>query len=265
MVRRPTSRSRTGASPIEAWGSAVAPSPVDDPDHPGSLGVAISDAVRDASTEPTPHYSLGSVLNHVLLHQTVIGLEAKEQLRWPASRRPDVVIAPLRWWVQPRRDLVPVRAGRRLCASWPSSRSSGPTLTRGTFDYDFGDVAGLTPLIQMFTLGHDFVPPAIHAGGLRYHGDSPLISKLVPRRPNGSRGLPTGQGLRRRDPVRAHRGQDPGTRGGARDPGRDRRGPGGQGDRRGEGHPVQLHAATATSTSPAYDDYLNGRLPDEQG
>jgi tryptophan synthase beta chain len=163
---------------METWGGSVVPSPVDEPDHPGSLGSAISDAVRDAVGRDDSHYSLGSVLNHVLLHQTVIGLEAREQLELAGERLPDVVIAPcgggsnLGGLAFP---FVP-EPGVRLLAVEPMSC---PTLTQGRFDYDFGDTAGFTPLLPMYTLGHDFVPPSIHAGGLRYHGDSPLISALV--------------------------------------------------------------------------------------
>jgi tryptophan synthase beta chain len=163
---------------METWGGSVVPSPVDDPDHPGSLGTAISDAVRDAAGRPDTHYSLGSVLNHVLLHQTVIGLEAKEQLALAGEARPDIVIGccgggsnfgglSLPFVPDDNVELVAVEP------------SSCPTLTAGRYDYDFGDTAGMTPLLEMFTLGHEFVPPSIHAGGLRYHGDSPIISNLV--------------------------------------------------------------------------------------
>ena len=163
---------------METWGADVVPSPVDDPDHPGSLGLAISDAVRDAASRDDTHYSLGSVLNHVLLHQTIIGLEAKEQLALAGEAQPDVVVgccgggSNLAGLALP---FVP-NDGVRLVAAEPSSC---PTLTEGRFDYDFGDTAGLTPLLAMYTLGHDFVPPPIHAGGLRYHGDAPIISSLV--------------------------------------------------------------------------------------
>ncbi len=163
---------------METWGGNVVPSPVDDPDHPGSLGSAISDAVRDVVAREDSHYSLGSVLNHVLLHQTVIGLEAKEQLALAGEERPDIVIGScgggsnLGGITGP---FVP-DADVELVAVEPSSC---PTLTAGRFEYDFGDTAGLTPLLQMYTLGHDFVPSSIHAGGLRYHGDSPIISNLV--------------------------------------------------------------------------------------
>jgi tryptophan synthase beta chain len=163
---------------METWGGSVLPSPVDQPDHPGSLGTAISDAVREALGRGDTHYSLGSVLNHVLLHQTVIGLEVREQLVLAGERLPDVVIAPCGGGSNLGGIAFPFvpETGVRLLAVEPLSC---PTLTQGRFDYDFGDSAGFTPLLPMYTLGHDFVPPSIHAGGLRYHGDSPLISALV--------------------------------------------------------------------------------------
>jgi tryptophan synthase beta chain len=163
---------------METWGGEVVPSPVDDPESPGSLGLAISDAVRDAASRDDTHYSLGSVLNHVLLHQTVIGLEAKEQLAAAGESRPDVVIGCCGGGSNLGGIALPfvTEADVRLVAVEPSSC---PTLTEGTFDYDFGDTAGLTPKLAMYTLGHDFVPAAIHAGGLRYHGDAPIISALV--------------------------------------------------------------------------------------
>jgi tryptophan synthase beta chain len=163
---------------METWGSEVVPSPVDDPDHPGTLGMAISDAVRDAIGREDTHYALGSVLNHVLLHQTIIGLEAKEQLALAGERAPDVVIGACGGGSNLGGIALPFLedAAVRLVAVEPASC---PTLTEGTFEYDFGDTAGMTPLMPMYTLGHDFVPPSIHAGGLRYHGDSPIISALV--------------------------------------------------------------------------------------
>jgi tryptophan synthase beta chain len=163
---------------MEAWGSEVVPSPVDQPDHPGSLGLAISDAVRDAAGRDDTHYSLGSVLNHVLLHQTIIGLEAKEQLALAGDPRPDVVVGCCGGGSNLSGIALPFVAddGVRLVAAEPSSC---PTLTEGAFDYDFGDTAGMTPLLAMYTLGHEFVPPPIHAGGLRYHGDAPIVSSLV--------------------------------------------------------------------------------------
>ena len=163
---------------METWGGEVVPSPVDQPDHPGSLGLAISDAVRDAAGRDDSHYSLGSVLNHVLLHQTVIGLEAKEQLALAGDARPDVVIGCCGGGSNLSGIALPFVPDDdvRLVAAEPSSC---PTLTEGAFDYDFGDTAGMTPLLAMYTLGHEFVPPPIHAGGLRYHGDAPVVSSLV--------------------------------------------------------------------------------------
>ncbi len=178
---------------METWGASVVPSPsndtefgrgllAQDADHPGSLGIAISEAIEDAIQREDTHYSLGSVLNHVLLHQTVIGLEAKEQLRLAGEDRPDVVLSSCGGgsnlagislpFAKDKIDGAPIR----LVAVEPTSC---PTLTKGTYEYDFGDTAGMTPRLQMYTLGHDFVPPAIHAGGLRYHGDAPIISALV--------------------------------------------------------------------------------------
>jgi len=163
---------------METWGAECVPSPVDDPSSPGSLGLAISDAVRDAASRDDTHYSLGSVLNHVLLHQTVIGIEAKEQLGLAGERLPDVVIAPCGGGSNLGGIALPFidDSDVRLVAAEPSSC---PTLTEGRFEYDFGDTVGLTPLLPMYTLGHDFMPPPIHAGGLRYHGDAPIISQLV--------------------------------------------------------------------------------------
>jgi tryptophan synthase beta chain len=163
---------------MEVWGADVVPSPVDDPEHPGSLGSAISDAVRDAAGRDDSHYSLGSVLNHVLLHQTVIGLEAKEQLALAGEERPDIIIGSCGGGSNLGGISLPFvpDAGVEMLAVEPSSC---PTLTEGRFEYDFGDTAGMTPLLAMYTLGHDFVPPSIHAGGLRYHGDAPIICNLV--------------------------------------------------------------------------------------
>jgi tryptophan synthase beta chain len=163
---------------METWGAECVPSPVDDPSSPGSLGMAISDAVRDAASRDDSHYALGSVLNHVLLHQTIIGLEAREQLAMAGETRPDVVIAPCGGGSNLGGLSLPFMEDTevRLVAVEPSSC---PTLTEGRFDYDFGDTVGMTPLLPMYTLGHDFMPPSIHAGGLRYHGDAPIISLLV--------------------------------------------------------------------------------------
>src|SRR5699024_10402542 len=158
---------------MDTWGAECVPSPVDDPDSPGSLGMAISDAVADAAGREDTHYSLGSVLNHVMLHQTVIGLEAKEQLVSAGEDRPDVVLSSHGGGSNLAGIAFPFMedADVRLLAVEPESC---PTLTKGTFGYDFGDSAGLTPLLPMYSLGGDFMPPSIHAGGLRYHGASPI-------------------------------------------------------------------------------------------
>jgi len=152
-----------------------------DPDSNGSLGIAISEAVEDAASRRDTNYSLGSVLNHVCLHQTVIGQEAKLQME-KAGEYPDVVFASCGGGSNFAGLAFPflmdkLQNGRniRLVAVEPSAC---PTLTRGTFAYDYGDVAKMTPLLMMYTLGHSFMPPGIHAGGLRYHGDSPLVSQL---------------------------------------------------------------------------------------
>ena len=151
------------------------------PDTPGSLGIAISEAVEAAVTDPTgeTRYALGSVLNHVLLHQTIIGLEAKKQLAIAGIKKPDVVIgcagggsnfAGLAFPF-----LADKIAGEKI-EVYPCEPAACPTLTKGPFMYDHGDIAGLTPLLAMHSLGHTFIPSAIHAGGLRYHGMAPLVS-----------------------------------------------------------------------------------------
>jgi len=163
---------------METWGGEVEPSPIDQPDHPGSLGTAISDAIRDAAPREDSHYSLGSVLNHVLLHQTIIGLEAKEQLAMAGEDLPDVVIGCCGGGSNLCGIALPFikDEGVRMMAVEPTSC---PSLTAGEFTYDFGDTVGLTPLLLMYTLGHEFVPPSIHAGGLRYHGVAPIVANLV--------------------------------------------------------------------------------------
>jgi tryptophan synthase beta chain len=179
---------------MEAWGSTVYPSPSDrtnsgrsildrDPDSPGSLGIAISEAVEDAATSDDSKYSLGSVVNHVLLHQTVIGLEAKRQMEL-AGEYPDVVVGCVGGGSNYAGLAYPFMADR-LSGDRPATRfiaaepAACPTLTRGTYAYDFGDTAGIGPVVMMHTLGHDFVPDPIHAGGLRYHGDAPSLCLLV--------------------------------------------------------------------------------------
>ena len=178
-------------SMMTTWGAEVFASPsretqagrtaLDaDPDSQGSLGLAISEAVEEAASRPDTNYALGSVLNHVLLHQTVIGLEAKKQFE-KVGDYPDMIFAPCGGGSNFGGVAFPFFADKaagkqvRLVAVEPTSC---PTLTRGHYAYDFGDTAKLTPLMKMYTLGHDFMPPGIHAGGLRYHGDSTLVSQL---------------------------------------------------------------------------------------
>lgn len=152
-----------------------------DPNTPGSLGIAISEALEDAATTEGTKYSLGSVLNHVIHHQTIIGLEAKKQMEI-AGDYPDVVIGCCGGGSNFAGLAVPFVADHlegkniRFVGVEPASC---PTLTKGALAYDFGDAGQTTPLLNMYTLGHDFIPPGIHAGGLRYHGMSPIVSALV--------------------------------------------------------------------------------------
>jgi len=177
---------------METWGGKVIPSPSpytktgkkileEDPDNPGSLGIAISEAIEKALEDSDTNYSLGSVLNHVLLHQTVIGLEAKKQLA-KVNHYPDIVIASAgggsNFAGLAFPFLIETFAGDKCTKFIAVEPSSCPSLTQGEYKYDFGDTAGLTPLMKMYTLGHDFIPPSIHAGGLRYHGMSPIVSGL---------------------------------------------------------------------------------------
>ena len=178
---------------METYGATVHASPTDltqagrnileeDPDSPGSLGIAISEAVEDAATNEDAKYSLGSVLNHVLLHQTIIGQESLKQMEM-AGEYPDVVVGCVGGGsnfggvaLPFIRENLEGDKGTRILAVEPAS---SPTLTKARFVSDFGDTAGTTPMMKMYTLGHSFVPPGIHAGGLRYHGDSPIVSALV--------------------------------------------------------------------------------------
>ncbi|MEM0484111.1 MAG: TrpB-like pyridoxal phosphate-dependent enzyme [Pyrobaculum sp.] len=179
---------------MELWGAEVVPSPSDrteagrkflaeDPNHPGSLGIAISEAVEDA-VRSGAKYVLGSVLNHVLIHQTVIGLEALEQIRY-FNDYPDYVVGAcgggssfsgLFWPFYYEKKSGRAEKEVKFIAVEPAAV---PTLTRGKYMYDLGDTAGLTPLIKMYTVGHGYKPPPIHAGGLRYHGCAPTLSLLV--------------------------------------------------------------------------------------
>lgn len=177
---------------MHVWGAEVIPSPSEttnagrqvlaqDPEHTGSLGIAISEAVEVAATNSDTHYSLGSVLNHVLLHQTIVGQEARKQMEM-AGDYPDVIIgcvgggsnfAGLSFpFVKDKLDGKPIK----IIAVEPTAC---PSITKGEHRYDFGDTVGLTPLLMMHTLGHNFKPSPIHAGGLRYHGMAPMVSHLV--------------------------------------------------------------------------------------
>ncbi|OGP56187.1 MAG: TrpB-like pyridoxal-phosphate dependent enzyme [Deltaproteobacteria bacterium RBG_13_52_11] len=178
---------------METWGARCIPSPSKDtkagrdmlekwPDCPGSLGLAISEAVEDAMTRDDTHYSLGSVLNHVLLHQTIIGEETRKQMEM-ADAYPDIIVGCVGGgsnfagqflpWIRDK--FSGKKKDLRIVCVEPESC---PTMTRGVYAYDFGDTAGMAPIAKMHTLGHSFVPAPIHAGGLRYHGMAPIISKL---------------------------------------------------------------------------------------
>jgi len=178
---------------METWGGNCVPSPSPDtkagrdmlakwPDCPGSLGLAISEAVEDAVGRDDTHYSLGSVLNHVLLHQTIIGEETRKQMEM-ADAYPDIIVGCIGGgsnfagqflpWVRDK--ISGKKKDLRIICVEPESC---PTVTKGLYTYDFGDLVGLTPLLKMYTLGHAFVPPPIHAGGLRYHGMAPIICHL---------------------------------------------------------------------------------------
>jgi tryptophan synthase beta chain len=178
---------------METWGAKCVPSPSEetevgrnilkqDPNSPGSLGIAIAEAIEDAVTHPGSKYSLGSVLNHVLLHQTIVGLEAKKQYE-KLDEYPDIIVGCIGGGSNFAGQFLPFikdkiegrKPNLRIINCEPQAC---PTLTKGPYAYDHGDVAGLTPLLKMFTLGHTFVPPPVHAGGLRYHGMAPIICHL---------------------------------------------------------------------------------------
>ena len=177
---------------METWGAKCVPSPspdtnagkkflAQDPEHPGSLGISISEAIEDAVTSKDTRYSLGSVLNHVLLHQTIIGLEAHKQFAM-IGEYPDIVIGCAGGGSNFSgcalafiRDKIHGK-DTKIIACEPTSC---PTMTKGPYIYDFGDTAETTPLLAMHSLGHGFIPPPIHAGGLRYHGMAPILSRLV--------------------------------------------------------------------------------------
>ena len=182
---------------MENWGAEVFASPTNrtkcgkdilkkDPNTSGSLGISISEAVEDAATHDNTNYALGSVLNHVVLHQTIIGLELKKQFEL-IDKYPDIICGCVGGGSNfsgasfpfVRDKIIGKKPNLKIVSVEPLAC---PTLTKGKYRYDFGDSAGLTPLLKMFTLGHNYVPPAIHAGGLRYHGDAPLLCKLTKER-----------------------------------------------------------------------------------
>ncbi|MFH1402643.1 MAG: TrpB-like pyridoxal phosphate-dependent enzyme [Candidatus Altiarchaeota archaeon] len=180
---------------METWGAKVEPSPSNltecgraildkDPDCPGSLGIAISEAVEDAVKHDNTHYSLGSVLNHVCMHQSVVGLETKEQLKKAGEEKADVVIGCVGGGSNFSGMAFPftmdkLKGKNKELDIVAVEPMACPTLTKGVYAYDFGDTARMAPIVKMYTLGHDFIPQPIHAGGLRYHGDAPQLSLLV--------------------------------------------------------------------------------------
>jgi tryptophan synthase beta chain len=192
MVRASYEQKPYRKSMIQAWGAEIVPSPsqdtnsgrgilAKDPESTGSLGIAISEAVEDALGRDDTNYSLGSVVNHVLLHQTVIGLETKKQFE-KIGEYPDIMIGCIGggssfagFSLPFVRDKIVEGKGIRFIAVEPMAC---PSVTKGLYAYDFGDAVGLAPIIKMYTLGHGFVPPPIHAGGLRYHGMAPIICHL---------------------------------------------------------------------------------------
>ena len=178
---------------METWGSKIVPSPSSDtevgrrllaenPEHPGSLGIAISEAIQAAFGDDEAKYSIGSVVNHVLLHQTIIGEETRKQMEM-ADAYPDIIVGCVGGgsnfagqflpWIRDK--LSGKKPDLRIICVEPKAC---PTLTKGPYTWDFGDEAGLAPIVLMYTLGHTFVPPDVHAGGLRYHGMSPIICHL---------------------------------------------------------------------------------------
>jgi len=178
---------------METWGAKVYSSPTNltnagrsilakDPNCLGSLGIAISEAIEDAATHDDTKYSLGSVLNHVLLHQTIVGLEVQKQLKIAGEKKPDIIIGCVGGgsnFSGLAFPFVPDKLKGKDIKIIAVEPTACPTLTKGPYRYDYGDTAKMTPLLKMYTLGHGFIPPGIHAGGLRYHGDAPLLCLLV--------------------------------------------------------------------------------------
>jgi tryptophan synthase beta chain len=260
---------------METFGAEVRPSPTStteagkkilegDPDSPGSLGIAISEAVEVAATNEDTKYSLGSVLNHVLLHQTVIGLEAQKQMEM-TGEEPDVVIGCVGGGSNYSGLAYPFMGDRlegkkktRFLATEPAAC---PTLTKGRFAYDFGDTGQMTPLLPMYTLGHDFVPAPVHAGGLRYHGDAPSLSQLVHERYMEAKAYPQNPVFEAAVQFAKTQGIVPGPEPahairGAIDEAIEAR-------EAGEARVILFNlSGHGHFDMQAYDDYLNGRLPE---
>src|SRR5687767_4162726 len=233
---------------MQTWGATVDRSPSEltqsgrsQAEHPtGSLGIAISEAVEVAAQDPDCNYALGSVLNHVLLHQTVIGQEAILQMEL-AGEEPDVIVGCVGGGSNFAGLVFPFLRSETTARIVAAEPAACPTLTRGVYRYDFGDTAGLTPLMPMYTLGHDFVPAPVHAGGLRYHGDAPMLCGLVNAGRIEARAYPQSEPFEPALRVARRQGlipaapPPPGAGAGPRDPRRDRRGRA----RRGERDPVR--------------------------
>ena len=192
MVRISYQQKPYRAIMMKTWGASVTPSPSNDtevgrkllaenPNHPGSLGIAISEAVLDAAMREDTHYSLGSVLNHVLLHQTITGQETMKQFKI-LDDKPDILIGCVGGGSNFGGFIIPYMkeklTRKKDCRFIAVEPTACPTLTKGIFAFDYGDEAKLGPIAEMYTLGHNFIPAGIHAGGLRYHGDSPIVSVL---------------------------------------------------------------------------------------
>ena len=241
---------------METWGARCVPSPSPEtqagrnilaemPDTPGSLGIAISEAIEAAVTDPsgTTRYSLGSVLNHVMLHQTIIGLEAKKQLAMAGIKKPDIVIGCAGGGSNFAGLSFPFTADKINGAEIeiiPVEPEACPTLTKAPYAYDHGDTAKMTPLLAMYSLGHAFIPPAIHAGGLRYHGMSPLVSAGARSGLFSPIAYPQLECYEAAVSLCPHRGHHPGARDQPRHRGRHRRGQEGEGRGQGKDHPLQL-------------------------
>ena len=245
---------------METWGGTVVPSPssethagrailAEDPESPGSLGIAISEAIEYAVTHEGYKYSLGSVVNFVLLHQTVIGLEALKQMEM-AGDYPDILIGCAGGGSNAAGLIFPFMRDK-LTGNKPDLRAifvestACPSMTRGIYAYDWGDTAKTGPVAKMHTVGHDFIPAPVHAGGLRYHGMAPSICALLRAGIRRSAGLPPDRGLRRGAELRAGGGHHHRAGNRARRQSDDGRGAGLQGIRRVEGHPLQRQRARA--------------------